>query len=134
MVAYSYNEETMEYIGTQDCQLDPLETEKAGHEIWLLPANCTWEKPLEEKEGYKVKWNGEEWKYEEIPAKEEEKPHELTEAEKKELRIMELKAELASTDYKTLKWVDGALSDEEYAEIREHRAELRAKINELERK
>ena len=131
MLAYSYDENKY-YAGKQECQLDPLETEKVGHYVWLLPADCTLAEPLEEKEGYKVKWNGEEWEYEEIPIKEEEKPHELTEAEKKELQIMKLKLELASTDYKTLKWVDGALTDEEYAEVRAYRAELRAKINELE--
>lgn len=50
---------------------------------------------------------------------------------KKQEEIERLKAELASTDYKCLKYVDGALSDEEYAEVRAYRAELRAKINEL---
>ena len=38
-----------------------------GHEVWLLPADCTWAEPLNEKEGYKIKWNGEAWEYEEIP-------------------------------------------------------------------
>lgn len=47
--------------------------------------------------------------------------------------ISRLKVELASTDYKCLKYVDGALSAEEYAEVREYRAELRQRINELER-
>ena len=131
MLAYRYDENKY-YAGTQECQLDPLETKLAGHDVWLLPADCTREEPLEEKEGYKVKWNGEAWEYELIPIKEEEKPHELTEADKKELQIIKLKSELASTDYKTLKWVDGALTDEEYAEVRAYRAELRAKINELE--
>ena len=47
-------------------------------------------------------------------------------------KIAELKQELSATDYKCLKYVDGALSDEEYAEVREYRAELRRQINELE--
>ena len=130
MYAYKYDE-NFYFAGQQECQLDPLESKKQGHSVYLLPANCTWQEPLTEKEGYKIKWNGEAWEYELIPIREEEKPHELTEAEKKELQIMKLKSELASTDYKTLKWVDGALSDEEYAEVRSYRAELRAKINEL---
>ena len=50
---------------------------------------------------------------------------------KKQEEIERLKAELSATDYKCLKYVDGALSDEEYAEVRKLRAELRAKINEL---
>ena len=48
--------------------------------------------------------------------------------------VERLKSELASTDYKCLKYVDGAISESEYAEIRAYRAELRRKINELEGK
>lgn len=48
------------------------------------------------------------------------------------MEIERLKAELASTDYKCLKYVDGALTDEEYAEVKAYRAELRARINKLE--
>lgn len=54
-----------------------------------------------------------------------------TQEEINEAEIQRLKSELASTDYKCLKYVDGALSDEEYAKVRAYRAELRAKINEL---
>lgn len=54
-----------------------------------------------------------------------------TQEEINAMEVERLKAELASTDYKCLKYVDGALSDEEYAEVRKYRAELRAKINEL---
>ena len=44
-----------------------------------------------------------------------------------------LKQELSETDYKCLKYVDGALSEEEYATVREYRQSLRDKINELEK-
>lgn len=44
-------------------------------------------------------------------------------------RISELKTELAATDYKCLKFVDGVLSEEEYAPVREYRQALRDKIN-----
>lgn len=47
-------------------------------------------------------------------------------------QISEKKAQLAKTDYKCLKFVDGELSEEEYAEIRELRHSLRVEINELE--
>lgn len=56
---------------------------------------------------------------------------EPTEEERNAAEIERLKAELASTDYKTLKYIDGAITDEEYAETKKHRAELRQKINEL---
>ena len=54
-----------------------------------------------------------------------------TQEELNAMEVERLKAELASTDYKCLKYVDGAISDEEYAETKKHRAELRKKINEL---
>ena len=65
--------------------------------------------------------------YYEVVGMEEPTQEELNRAE-----VERLKAELSATDYKCLKYVDGALSDSEYAEVREYRAELRRKINELE--
>lgn len=50
------------------------------------------------------------------------------------MEVERLKSELASTDYKCLKYVDGALTESEYAEVKVYRAELRRKINELEGK
>lgn len=46
--------------------------------------------------------------------------------------IGNLKAKLAETDYKCLKYADGALTDEEYAITREERAKLREAINQIE--
>ncbi len=45
--------------------------------------------------------------------------------------INALKNLLEQSDYKALKYADGALSEEEYAETRAQRAAWRAKINEL---
>ena len=47
--------------------------------------------------------------------------------------VERLKSELASTDYKCLKYVDGALTEQEYAEVKVYRASLRQRINELQR-
>ena len=55
-----------------------------------------------------------------------------TQEELNAIEVQRLKTELASTDYKCLKYVDGALSESEYAEVKAYRAELRAKINALE--
>lgn len=59
---------------------------------------------------------------------------EPTQEDKDAAEIERLKAELAATDYKCLKYVDGALSESEYAEVRAYRQELRNKINQLEEK
>lgn len=48
--------------------------------------------------------------------------------------ISEMKAELAASDYVAAKIAEGAATREEYADVLERRAELRARINGLEDK
>ena len=55
-----------------------------------------------------------------------------TEIIKKQNRIVELKDLLAQSDYLCLKFMDGALSEEEYAPIRIQRQAYRDEINSLE--
>lgn len=88
MYAYKYDE-NFYYAGQQECQIDPLESKKQGHPVYLLPANCTWTEPLKDKEGYKIKWNGNEWEYELIPVEPEPEPPTLDEV--KAQKIAELK-------------------------------------------
>ena len=64
----------------------------------------------------------------------------LTAEQEKEISIIEintkiniLKEQLAETDYKALKFIDGEFTEEEYAPIREERKNYRIKINELEK-
>ncbi|MBP5561016.1 MAG: hypothetical protein J6X70_04355 [Muribaculaceae bacterium] len=47
-------------------------------------------------------------------------------------RVWELKARLAESDYKALKFAEGWISAEEYAPIKAERQALRDEINELE--
>ena len=53
--------------------------------------------------------------------------------ESPEEQITTLKAELAATDYKAIKYAEGWITEEEYAPIRVERQALRDKINKLER-
>lgn len=48
--------------------------------------------------------------------------------------ISELKKKLFDTDYKAIKYSEGLLTDEEYAEVKAQRQEWRAGINKLEEK
>ena len=57
-----------------------------------------------------------------------------TEKELAELEIVEMKCQLAATDYKAIKYAEGLISEADYAAIREQRQGWRDKINELERK
>lgn len=45
--------------------------------------------------------------------------------------ICECKRYLTATDYKAIKYAEGAISEEEYRPIKERRAQARARINEL---
>lgn len=47
-------------------------------------------------------------------------------------QINALKQLLVQTDYQALKFSDGAMAEDEYAPVRQRRAEWRARINELE--
>ena len=78
MIAYRYDPTTNLYAGPQERQIDPVASIKAGKEVYLMPADCTTVEPLEEKEGFNIKWNGAAWEYDEIP-KEEEPSEELPE-------------------------------------------------------
>ena len=89
MQAYRYDENYI-YAGEITCQLDPRESQKTGHDVYLIPANSTTVEPPEEKEGFLIVWNGSAWEYQEIPAPPE--PHEPT----KEEKIAELDANYAS--------------------------------------
>ena len=125
MIAYMYDEDFY-YVGEAECQIDPLESEIAGKDIWLLPANCTWEKPLPEKEGYKVKWNGENWEYEEIPVP--PPPPEPTEDEIK-AQMLEIRDEYFAryVDWyqsKHLLWEE--MSGEQKDDIKAYREYLKA--------
>ena len=55
-----------------------------------------------------------------------------TEEELKQQRIAELKQLLADTDYKAIKYGEGLLTDEQYAETKAQRQAWRDEINELE--
>lgn len=58
--AYLFDEKTKEYKSEVNAQLDPLESARAGKDIYLLPANATWDKPTP-KDGCMAVWNGESW-------------------------------------------------------------------------
>lgn len=50
-----------------------------------------------------------------------------------EEQIMQLKEQLAATDYKAIKYAEGWLSDDEYAPFKAERERIREMIRELER-
>lgn len=66
MKVYFYDEITKEFVSEENALKDPLESKIQGKDVWLLPANATFDEPLPNKDGYKVVYK-DGWKYEEIP-------------------------------------------------------------------
>lgn len=120
MIAYGYDDNGY-YTGEKNCQIDPLESKRQGQEIWLLPAHATWDKPLEEKEGYRVKFVDGVWTYEEIP--QPEPAPEPTQEEKEEAVRAIRDAYLSHYDFTQLP--DAPFTAEEKATYAEYRQYLR---------
>lgn len=120
MIAYGYDDNGY-YTGEKTCQLDPLESRQQGKEIWLLPANATWDEPLPEKEGYRVKFVDGAWIYEEIP--QPEPAPEPTQEEKEEAVRAVRNSYLSATDFTQLD--DAPFTAEEKATYAEYRQYLR---------
>lgn len=79
MIAYRYDtEQKNRYAGEQPCQRDPIASLKAGKDVFLLPGDCTYEKPLTAKEGFDIVFDiaKKAWEYVEIEKEEEEEPAE----------------------------------------------------------
>lgn len=137
MKAYQYNENSKKFENEVDCQLDPLETAAAGYDVWLLPANSTFKKPLKEKNGFDVCFDvaAEKWTYIE-QEKEDDTPYTPTPEEEKQACIFELKSRLKETDYKIIKCSECSLAglDLPYdvAALHAERQAIRDEINELE--
>lgn len=90
MIAYRYDKTTRIYLGAYECQVDPLESEIAGHPVWLLPANATFKAPPKEQDGFNIIWNNDSWEYKEIHEESNIQP-ECTLEKAKEAKIAELK-------------------------------------------
>lgn len=129
MIAYGYDDNGY-YTGEKTCQLDPLESRQQGKEIWLLPANATWDEPLPEKEGYRVKFEGGAWTYEKIP--EPQPAPEPTEDEKKANIRAIRDSYLNGIEWRVSRYrdqkelgIETADSDEEYIKILQYMQYLR---------
>lgn len=132
MKAFHYDDKGY-YTGTVDRQRDPLESELAGHDVWLMPANATDVEPLEEKEGFKVKFDTEAkiWSYEEIEKEDEPAPYEPTEEDRLNMRLGQLKYEFSQLDYIGVKIATGRATIEEYAEEIVRMNELAEEVNQV---
>lgn len=59
MFVYKYDEKGV-FVGAEETELNPLESELQGKEIYLLPPNATFDAP-EMKDGFAPVWDGKTW-------------------------------------------------------------------------
>ena len=85
--------------------------------------------PLPDKYSYYAVVDGKFTIKRRTPTVEEMKADEATEINR---QIRELKQKLSDTEYKAIKYSEGWLTDEEYAEVKTQREEWRSAINQLE--
>lgn len=103
MIAYHYDENGY-FDGTIECQKDDLESIKQAKTIYLQPANSTNLQPPESKDGFKIRWSGEDWIYEKI--EQDPVPHEPTAEDLKNIRIAELQNYLNATDWYAIRFAE----------------------------
>lgn len=121
--AYLFDADTSYFVGEGYAQIDPLETKAAGREIFIMPSNSTETEPPPEKDGFKRKWNGSEWIYEEIQTEKEEQREKTQEEKENEIRAIR-NFYLFDTD-KFLSVPDFPITEEEKGKYREYRKYLR---------
>ena len=121
------------FAGEDYPQIDPLESQKAGREILIMPANSTDIEPPEEKEGFRIKWNGSSWKFEEIPVEPEPEPepYKQTEADRLRERLYQIEEEFRRLDYIGIKIATGRATVAEYAQEIARMEELAEEKNEI---
>lgn len=122
MLVYIYDKKTKKFLYTEEALIDPLETELKQENVYLLPANATFKKPLEEKEGFNVIFSNNEWIYEEIAQPEPEPEPEPT-IEELQTKVRSIRNNYLESfvDPKQLVLVWDGLSEEErqlYADYR----------------
>ena len=119
------------FAGADFPQIDPLESQKAGREILIMPANSTDVEPPEEKEGFNIKWNGASWEYVKIQIEPEIEPYEPTEEDRLRERLWQIEEEFRQLDYIGIKIATGRATVAEYAKEIERMEELAAEKNEI---
>ena len=122
MICYGYDDKGY-FSGERKCQKDPLESKIQNKDVYLLPAKATLKEPLESKEGFKVKFENDNWVYEEVVKEPEPEPYMPTIEEKQAQVRSQRDYMLQKTDFTQLS--DAPLSEQEKALYVNYRQYLR---------
>ena len=63
MLEYFYDIDTKEFTYSAEVFIDPLESQNAGHDVYMFSANATTLEPIAPKDGFAVVFNGTNWEY-----------------------------------------------------------------------
>ena len=63
MLEYFYDTETKEFTHAAEVFTDPLESQAAGHDVYMFSADATTVEPIESKDGFAVVFNGTDWEH-----------------------------------------------------------------------
>ena len=121
MKVYFFDASTKEFVAEGNAFTDPRASERLGKDVWLLPANATFDEPLQAKDGYKVVYK-DGWVYEEIPQPKKEQEM-LTTEEKARKKRLERNFRLSESDKVML--VDYPVNSEEKEFYKKYRQYLR---------
>ena len=103
MNVYFFDENTKEFIAEAKARKDPRASERLGKDVWLLPANATFDAPLQAKDGYKVVYK-DGWQYEKLP--EPKKEPEPTLDELKDQKRSEINADRDRSEHGGFEYLD----------------------------
>lgn len=124
MIVYLYDEKGF-YLYSYECQIDPLESELSGKDVYLIPPNSTKIEPPSVGENHKAFWDGAGWQdIDMTPVKEEYIP---TEEDLKRERMVEISVRLSELTQDFIQESLGAVFDD----IEERRKEFISLHNEL---
>ena len=124
MKAYQYDSETKKYIGEIERQIDPLESQAQGKDIYLMPADSTDVVPPEPKDGYDIVFNGTGWEYKEIEKEPEPEPYVPT-VEELQARVRSIRNYLLNTTDKYVSVPDFPIDESTRNQYIEYRQYLR---------
>lgn len=129
---YSWDETTKILRGKEDAQVDPLESQAAGHDVYCgLPLNATYEVPPEAKDGFDIVMGDNGWEYKESEKEPESEPYVPTERDKLLMELYDCQAWLNKHDYIGTKIATGRATADEYADEIAQMTEYASRIESL---
>lgn len=115
MKVYHYDSITGIYVGETNAHVDPMATKREGREVYMLPANSSFDPIPELREGFYIKRTSDKWEYEAIPITEESPQESEMVRSETDLHNDGIKSALVEVDAKTIRSLREWLAKQETA-------------------